>query len=209
MIDALHQVRQAGLTCGLLVLLAACGADATPLSPSGFRGVDLATPLPVPELMFTDTDGEPWSLATETADRVALFFFGYTNCPDICPVHLANLAAVLDRMPDDLRRQVMVVFITTDPARDSLPRLRAWVKQFDRQFVGLTASDSVIFAAELAMGIPRAFRDSSTAGSEYLVQHAGQVVAATRDGMLRVAYPFGTRQRDWAHDLPLLVAHGD
>lgn len=186
--------------------LTGCGGEASELSPSGFRGTELPEPVSVPEITFTDTEGQPWSLARETRGRVALFFFGYTNCPDICPVHLSNLAAVLDRMPDDLRREVTVVFITTDPARDSLPRLRRWVKQFDRAFVGLTASDSIIEAAERAMGIPRAIRDSATAGSAYLVQHAGQVVAATRDGVLRVAYPFGTRQRDWAHDLPRLVA---
>lgn len=195
-----------GVWPAVLLGLLACGTDSGGLSRSGFRGTELVESRPVPALQFTDTEGAPWNLAEESRGRVALFFFGYTNCPDICPVHLANLAAVLERMPDDLRRQVMVVFITTDPARDSLPRLREWVKQFDRQFVGLTAADSVIHAAESAMGIPRAIRDSATAGSGYLVQHAGQVVAATRDGRIRVAYPFGTRQRDWAHDLPLLVA---
>jgi protein SCO1/2 len=192
-----------------LVLLTGCSGGTALESPSGFHGAELVTPLPVPELTFIDTDGAPWQLAEQTRGRVALFFFGYTNCPDICPVHLANLAAVLDRMPDDLHRDVLVVFITTDPVRDSLPRLREWVKQFDKRFVGLTASDSVIIAAETAMGIPRAIRDSATAGVDYLVQHAGQVVAATRDGLIRVAYPFGTRQRDWASDLPRLVTFGD
>ena len=198
--------RLAVVSLALAMAAVGCGEPAPDLSPSGFRGTEMADPLAVPAITLTDADGQPWSLAGETAGRVALFFFGYTNCPDICPVHLSNLAAVLDRMPDALRRDVTVVFITTDPARDSLPRLRAWVRQFDPRFVGLTGSDSLIEAAERAMGIPRALRDSATAGSDYLVQHAGQVVAATRDGMIRVAYPFGTRQRDWAHDLPLLAA---
>src|SRR5690606_22424382 len=99
------------------------------------------------------------------------------------------------------------IFITTDPARDSLPRLRQWVRQFDRGFVGLTGSDSLIVAAEQLLGVTPAMADSSTS-SGYLVQHAGQVIAFTRDGMARVQYPFGTRQRDWARDLPrLLDAH--
>jgi protein SCO1/2 len=155
-------------------------------------------------MVFTDTEGEPYHLADETRGRVALVFFGYTNCPDICPVHLANIAAVLHKLPDEVRRDVRVLFITTDPARDTLPRLRQWVRQFDRDFVGLTGPDSLIVAAERALGVMPAVQDSSRS-SDYLVQHAGQVIAFTRDGMARVHYPFGTRQRDWARDLPRLL----
>jgi protein SCO1/2 len=159
----------------------------------------------MPDLVLTDTQGEPYHLAESTRGKVALVFFGYTSCPDICPVHLANIAAVLHKLPDEVRREVEVIFITTDPARDSLPRLREWVRQFDRGFVGLTGPDSLIAAAERALGVFPAVVDSANSRG-YLVQHAGQVIAFTRDGMARVQYPFGTRQRDWARDLPKLLA---
>jgi protein SCO1/2 len=190
----------------LLVLLALLGCNSAPplLSPSGYSGAELPTPIPMPSLVFTDINGEPYHLAEATRGRVALVFFGYTNCPDICPVHLANIAAVLHKLPDEVRRDVAVLFITTDPVRDSLPRLRQWVRQFDRDFVGLTGPDSVIVAAERALGVLPAVQDSSRS-AEYLVQHAGQVIAFTRDGLARVQYPFGTRQRDWARDLPKLL----
>jgi protein SCO1/2 len=192
----------------LLLVLAGCNSAPPLLSPSGYRGVELSPPLVMPDIEFTDTEGQPYRLAERTRGKVALLFFGYTNCPDICPVHLANIAAVLGKLPDEVRRDVTVVFITTDPTRDSLPRLRQWVHQFDRRFVGLTGPDSLIVAAQRALGVQPAFgSDSSDAG--YLVQHAGQVMAFGRDGIARVQYPFGTRQRDWARDLPRLVAQDE
>jgi protein SCO1/2 len=189
----------------LLLALAACNSAPPLLSPSGYSGAELPTPLPMPDLVLTDSQGEPYHLAESTRGKVALVFFGYTSCPDICPVHLANIAAVLHKLPDEVRREVEVIFITTDPARDSLPRLREWVRQFDRGFVGLTGPDSLIAAAERALGVFPAVVDSANSRG-YLVQHAGQVIAFTRDGMARVQYPFGTRQRDWARDLPKLLA---
>ncbi len=201
--------RQIAITILAAGFLAGCHADDQPLSPSGFVGAEVTTPTAVPDVVLTDTDGQPWHLADSARGRVSLVFFGYTNCPDICPVHMANLAAVLDKMPDAVQRQVQVVFITTDPVRDTLPRLKAWVKQFDRSFIGLTGPDSVIKAAELGFGVPPAVPDSAGSGGEgYLVGHAAQVIAVTADGMARVWYPSGTRQRDWAHDLPRLVDFG-
>ncbi|HRP07826.1 MAG TPA: SCO family protein [Gemmatimonadales bacterium] len=194
----------------LLLLLAGCAADVREVSPGGFLGADIAPPIPVPDITLTDYDGNPYNLADKTRGKVALVFFGFTNCPDICPVHLANIAAVLGKLPDEVQRDVTMIFITTDPARDSLPRMREWVRQFDRRFVGLTGSDSLLVAAQRALGVIPAVKDNRAHGDqEYLVQHAGQVIAATRDGMARVQYPFGTRQRDWARDLPLLVSFGE
>lgn len=194
----------------LMLALVGCGSGASELSRSGFIGVELDTPRPVPDLVLTDHRGEPFNLASETAGRVALIFFGYTNCPDICPVHLANLAAVLNKLPDSDRRAVQVIFVTTDPRRDTLPRLAEWVTQFDRQFIGLTGDSAVIVEAEHALGVlPAAIPRNANGSNDYTVGHASQVIAVTRDGMARVQYPFGTRQRDWAHDIPLLIAHGD
>lgn len=192
----------------LAALAGACHAPDQELSPSGFVGAEVVTPTAVPAVVLTGTDGAPFDLRAATHGKVSLVFFGYTNCPDICPVHLANLAAVLDKMPDDVQRQVQVIFVTTDPARDSLPRLREYVQQFDRRFIGLGGSDSLIRAAELGFGLSPAVKDSVGPDGRYAVGHAAQVIAVTADGMARVWYPAGTRQRDWAHDLPLLVGFG-
>ncbi|MEP6590893.1 MAG: SCO family protein [Gemmatimonadota bacterium] len=185
------------------------GGEQGELSPGGFLGAELTTPVPKPDFTFTDSKGAPYRLVDRTAGQVTLLFFGYTHCPDICPVHLANIAAVLDKMPDDVQRRVTVVFVTTDPARDSLPVLDKWVKGFNPAFVGLRASDSVLAAAQAEVKLPPAERDTLSDGSGgYAVGHAATVIAYTPDGVGRVMYPFGTRQRDWAHDLPRLVGYG-
>lgn len=191
-----------------VLLAAACTtAPAKPLSPNGFIGADVEVERPIPRVPFVDTRGEPYDLAAAAEGKVLLLFFGYTNCPDICPVHLANIAAVLKRMPDAVQREVLTVFVTADPARDTLPRLHDWVTGFHREFVGLTGEQWAIDSAQVALGLVPAVLDTArTSRDDYLVGHAGQVIAFTRDGMARVQYPFGTRQRDWAEDLPKLLA---
>ncbi|MGH7581742.1 MAG: SCO family protein [Gemmatimonadales bacterium] len=182
-------------------------ADAT-LSPHGFVGTELAVPVAKPGLPFIDSHGRPFRLDSATAGRVTLVFFGYTHCPDVCPIHLANLAAVLDKMPEEVQRNVTVVFITTDPERDSLPVLDAWVHGFSPDFIGLTGSDSIVAAAQRDLRLPPIEKSVPGPDGGYTVGHSSAVIAFTRDGLGRVEYPFGTRQRDWAHDLPLLVSFG-
>ena len=195
----------------IALTVAALGCHRAPdaaRSAHGFIGTELASPLAKPRFRFTDSRGRPYRLDSATAGKVTLLLFGYTNCPDICPVHLANLAAVLDRMPDDIQRAVTVVFVTTDPGRDTPAVLDAWVKGFDPQFIGLTAPDSILNAAQQMLRVPEAVKGKPNAAGAYPVGHAAAVIAFTRDGIGRVEYPPGTRQRDWAHDLPLLVNYG-
>ncbi len=196
-----------------LIVLAAgvpgCGGTPdVPLSAHGFVGTELATPLPKPHFQFIDSHGAPYQLDSATAGKVTLLLFGYTNCPDICPVHLSNLAAVLDRMPDSVQEKVAVVFVTTDPARDTPAVLDKWVKGFDPHFIGLTGPDSIITASQQMLKVLEAVKGTTDATGGYPVGHAAGVIAFTRDGLGRVEYPPGTRQRDWAHDLPILVGYG-
>ena len=180
------------------LLAAACGRPAAdrPLSPGGFVGAELIPPRPKPEFVLTGTDG-----------YLTLLFFGYTHCPDVCPVHMANIAAVLKRLPVDVGRAVRVVFVTTDPARDTQARLRQWLDAFDPSFIGLTGTPTQLEQVQTAAGVLPAEPDT-TAGPDYTVGHAAQVIAYTPDNLERVMYPFGTRQADWAHDIPLLVRMG-
>jgi len=187
-------------------LLALGCADRT-LSRSGYAGVELDPPAPKPEFVLTDTQGAPFDFRARTAGYVTLLFFGYTHCPDVCPVHMANLGAVLNRLPDEISRQVRVVFVTTDPARDTPERLSTWLAQFDADFIGLTGSPQEVERAQVAAGVAPA-RPDSTGGADYAVGHAAQVMAYTPDGVGRVVYPSGTRQVDWAHDIPLLARAG-
>jgi protein SCO1/2 len=169
-----------------------------------YRGGLVTPPLPKPRFTLTNTTGAPFDFWRETQGYVTLLFFGYARCPDQCPLHMANIAGGLRKMPKDLSDQVKVVFVTTDPARDGPNALRAWLDHFDERFIGLTGSEAAIEAAQRAVGVPPA-RKTGLAAGHYEVAHASFVIAYTKDNLGHLIYPSGVTQSDWTHDLPLLV----
>lgn len=216
------RLTQPGIAACLFLGLAACGerkappateaaAAATPTpqdSANQLRGFARTPPKPLPDIVLTDTDGKRFDLRKETAGYATLLFFGYTHCPDVCPVHMANIARALKGMPAPEAGRIKVVFITTDPERDTAKRIRDWLDTFDPTFIGLRGTPEELLAAQTAMNMPPAQKEAprdSTRPGDYGVGHAAFVSAATPDGLIRYLYPFGFRQSDWAHDLPLLA----
>lgn len=171
-------------------------------------GLALSPPKEKPAFTLTDTEGRPFDFRKETDGYVALLFFGYTHCPDVCPVHMSNIAQALKNMPAPAASRIKVVFVTNDPERDTATRLRGWLDAFDPTFIGLRGTQAEISAAEAAARIPPSQRDTTTGAGTggYLIGHAAYVYACTPDNICRFLYPFGFRQANWAHDLPLLVA---
>lgn len=168
-----------------------------------WRGVLQQPATPRPDFVLRTTAGERYDFRRETAARPTLLFFGYTSCPDVCPVHLANIAAVLKKLPPEQARAFTVVFVTTDPKRDTPSRIRRWLDQFDPRFVGLVGTPTEVAGAQRAAGLDPAAGD--TAKAEYDVAHAAVVLGFSRDDSAHVVYPFGVRQDDWAVDLPRLL----
>jgi protein SCO1 len=170
-----------------------------------YRGGLVTPPLPKPRFTLTDTAGARFDFWRDTQGYVTLLFFGYARCPDQCPLHMANIAVGLKKMPAALADQVKVVFVTTDPARDSPSVLRSWLDRFDEHFIGLTGSEATIEAAQRAARIPLA-RKTARAGHDYAVSHASFVLVYTKDNQAHLIYPSGVTPEDWVHDLPNLVA---
>ena len=189
-----------------LVASAACTSRDGSAAASPFRGVALNSPIQKPSFTLTDFNGKPFDFVRETQGKVALLFFGYTHCPDVCPLHMANIAAVLNKMPWEERSNIRVVFVTTDPERDTPQRLKEWLANFDPNFVGLTGSKDELARAQQSLGLPPAQREYASGDtSTYYLGHAAQVFAFARDGYAYLVYPFGIRQEDWANDLPKLA----
>ena len=117
---------------------------------------------------------------------------------------MAAIAASLKRLLPEVRNQVKVVFVTADPARDTPSVLRAWLDNFDRQFIGLTGNAATIEAAQRAAQVPAASK-IVLANKGYQIGHAAFVLAYTKDNLAHVIYPGGVMPTDWAHDLRLLV----
>jgi protein SCO1/2 len=207
-------IRRLRLASALPVLALALGAlgcrESRASALASLRGVRLSPPRAKPDFTLTRTDGRPFSFKADTKGKVALLYFGYTNCPDVCPTHMANIAAALRRLSRDEQAKVRVVFVTTDPNRDTPERLRQWLNNFDARFIGLRGATDSVNQIQATLGLPPAMMelmDSSGAGprAAYGMGHAAQVLAFTPDDSLRAEYPSGFTADDWANDLPKLA----
>jgi protein SCO1/2 len=187
-----------------LFLVFACLAAAQQGKGGTYRGGLVTPPLPKPKFVLVDTSGAPFDFWNRTMGSVTLLFFGYTNCPDECPMHMANIGVALKKLPPSFADRVKLVFVTTDPARDTPAQLRRWLDNFDRHFVGLTGSVAALEAVQKAAGVPLAQKTEPRNGN-YSVAHANFVVAYTKDNLAHVIYPGGVSKDDWIHDLPLLL----
>jgi protein SCO1/2 len=187
-------------------LLAGCKpAESRAFNPEGLAGPQVSPPLPKPDVVLRATDGTSFDLRRETEGSVTLLFFGYTHCPDICPVHLANIAAALAKLSPEVNNAVKVVFVTTDPARDTPAVLRTWLDHFDKRFIGLTGDSATIAGAMRQLKMTQPVREAGPSDSTYTIGHSAIVLAFTRDNLAHVVYPFGIRQADWARDLVQLT----
>ncbi|WP_408899189.1 SCO family protein [Nocardioides sp. R1-1] len=129
----------------LVVLLGLVVSACTSEPEESFTGSRLKNPYQAADIALTDTSGAPYSLGADTTKPLTIVFFGYTKCPDFCPMVMNNLAAAMNRLDAADRRRVDVVFVTTDPARDDQRTLRAYLDGYDKEFIGLTGDlESII-----------------------------------------------------------------
>ncbi|GAA1439376.1 SCO family protein [Nocardiopsis tropica] len=206
---------RAAAVLAVAMLVSSCGSllesrDESPAqivgqdNESPYSAVYLDPPMEVPAATLTDTEGAPFDLHEDTTAPVTLLYFGYTNCPDACPTTMADVAQALDQLDPDQRDQVQVVFITTDPNRDTSPVLREWLDNFDTEFVGLTGDIEDISAVGEPLGI--ALEPHTEHGDgDYDVDHGAQVLAFDPDEQGRLLFLTAAPVEDFVHDLPLLL----
>jgi protein SCO1/2 len=162
-----------------------------------YRGGLVTPPLPKPRFVLNDTSGATFDFRQRTEGYVTLLFFGYTYCPDQCPMHMANLGAALKKLPAGIADQIKLVFVTTDPRAILRPSCAAGYI-FDRRFIGLTGSDRTIEAVQRASGVAPATK-AGPSNIDYAVSHANFVLAYTKDNLAHVIYPGGVGKDDWLH----------
>ena len=190
-----------------LLAVAGAAACAAPEAANQGPAVPLPAPIARPAFTLTATDGRPFDFAVRTKGKLTFLLFGYTHCPDVCPVHVANISAALRTLSFEDRARATLVFVTTDPQRDSLSVLRSWLASFDSTFVGLTGSvDDVSRLAASLQVAPAMFGPRNPDGS-YEVGHGAQVIVWQPDDSARFIFPFGVRQKEWAKAMPGLLGH--
>ncbi len=198
------------LAAGLaLLVLAGCGAGdpgpavtgITTSDNDGYHGILLDDPYAVPSIPLTDTYGKPFDLADQA--RRSVVFFGYTNCPDVCAVVMSTIASAVARLPEALQQQVQVVFVTTDPPRDTPQVLRTYLDRFDPSFIGVTGSIAQIDTLGKPMDIfVKKGQKLPTGG--YEVDHSS-VVVSVNDGAGDLVWTGGTSPAEISSDLTKIL----
>jgi len=213
-------MNQRSLTTRLVVALAALAAIAAGCSPTtstalsatglqaqpdGWRGIPIDLDRRLPDVTLLDTANEPVDLGTDFLGDPTLLFFGYTSCPDICPIHLAAISSAMDEVGvgfDDID----VVFVSVDPDRDTPERMEDYLANFSPRITGLHSDIEVVAAALDALDLPGPIVEGADPrGEGDLIGHPAQVIGFDRDGQAQRVWPFGTRRSDWTVDLPRMV----
>lgn len=181
-------------------LLSACdqppsGGQATP-----FKGIDITGAPYGHDVALTDFNGQPRTLA-DYRGKVVMLYFGFVQCPDVCPTALTRAAAVKQRLGTD-GDQLQVIFVTVDPERDTPPLLREYLAAFDPSFVALTGSAEQIQVA--ADGF-RVYYKKVPTGSGYTMDHSSLSYLFDRQGRIRVALRHEQTADDHAADVQRLL----
>ncbi|WP_406171311.1 SCO family protein [Streptomyces sp. NBC_00996] len=204
----------AALFAAAALTLSACGsgddsnkpiADVSAEADSGKAATILDKPFEKPDLVLTDTSGKKYDLRAQTKGRPTLIYFGYTHCPDVCPLTMNNLAVAKKQLPKAQQDKLRVVFVTTDPNRDTPSALGKWLKGIDSDFVGLTGNFATIQAGARTLGIS-IDPTSKDKNGKLVSVHGTQVIAFSpkTDGGY-VLYGEGATVDDYTKDLPKII----
>jgi protein SCO1 len=168
-----------------------------------FKGATIEPPDLATEFTLTDQNGQPFRLSDQRG-KVVVIFFGYTNCPDICPATMSDMQVVMNRLGDQ-RDQLKVVFITVDPDRDTSERLQRFIGMFDSDIVGLTGDAETLNAVYKAYGAGATRRDLPDSALGYAMDHTATSTVIDKQGQRRLLFGFGTPVDDMFSDLSALI----
>lgn len=203
------------LAAGVGLLGAACGSGSSDSSATTLAGEDpelsgitRPEPLQVGEVTVPDattgSEGGDFTMAAAPGELLVAYF-GYTSCPDICPVYLNTLARAQASLGGSPGSRAKVLFVGVDTKRDTPKAIRKFLDAFDESFIGLTGSPTAIADAAAELHLPAPTFEEPDAKGNYVVGHPSQVTVFTPDDKAHRIYPYGVRQAAWVHDLPLLA----
>lgn len=166
--------------------------------PYSFHGTVINPPLPVTDFSLPTANNENFRLSDQQGN-IVLLFFGYTSCPDVCPITLATFEQVYDGLGDDAQR-VRFVMITADPDRDTPEIVSAYAARFNPEFIGLSGDITKLETIWKELGVFVEKQDTGSAAG-YLVSHTSSVYVLDRSGDLIMTFPYGTTATDMTDDI--------
>jgi protein SCO1/2 len=170
--------------------------------PYKFRGSVIDPPMLTPNFTLNDQDGRTFQMSDQRG-RIVLLFFGYTSCPDVCPTTLAVFKQVRAQLSNQVE-QVRFVFVTVDPERDTLERIKTYLGAFDPSFIGLSGSEAELTPVWRDYGVYRK-KQLGSGATGYLMDHSARVYLVDAQGNLRLTFPFGVAADDVAQDVRYLL----
>ncbi len=197
-------LRWLGIAAVIVLIIAAITfAYLTFTRPYAFHAARFEPAPPVPDLALTNQDGQIVRLRDYRGNLV-LLFFGYTHCPDACPLTLGIWKQVQKNLGADAE-PVRFVFVTVDPERDTPERLKQYLARFNSAFVGLTGTPAEIQRATRAFGVHFQKEEIETAAG-YLMSHTAGTFVIDREGRLVLLFPLNADSADIAADLKYLLS---
>jgi protein SCO1 len=191
---------------GASACLTACDWSAGPPgAASEFKGIDLTGVDYARDFSLTDFDGVHRTMA-DYRGKVVMLYFGFVQCPDVCPTALTRAAEVLRMLGPEAAKRVQLLFITVDPERDTPELLREYMAAFDPSFVGLTGTPEQIRAAADAFRV--VYRKVPT-GSTYTMDHTALTYLFDTEGRVRVALRHQQTAAEYAADIQRLLTQAD
>ena len=188
----------------------ASGSSSNPglvlINTSKYKG-NIISPVAKPSGTLTADDGNQYDIRAMTKGVVTLLFFGYTHCPDLCPLTMSNTAVAIRELPKADQSKVRVLFVSVDPYRDTLARLRSWLGNYNPAFIGLRGTLKQVEAFERQTGLPDGPEFKDGAGQVQL-DHATEMFAYGTDNVAHDAFWPSTPPANMADDLKLLIAGG-
>ena len=186
----------------LALLVGAAGLAACVKKPVAFQGIDITGAQYARELNLPDVDGKVRKLA-EFKGKVVIVFFGYTQCPDVCPTTLAQIAELKKKLGPD-GDKVVGVFVSVDPERDTPEVLKAYVGSFGKDFVALRGSidETKAIASEFKVFYGKV---PGTTDGSYTVNHTANSFIFDTEGRVRLAETYGAGPEPLAHDVKALL----
>ncbi len=170
--------------------------------PDSFRGTEMPAGLEVADFQLLDQYRKPFHLSGQR-DAVVLLFFGYTFCPDVCPLtlsHWKKIADLLGPVADDVR----FVYITVDPERDTPDQLAAHLSVFHDDFIGLTGKQKELDKVYKVFGVIHEKVKIAGSSTGYLVNHTARTNLVDQKGNWRLTFAYNTDPEIIAHDIKLL-----
>ncbi len=185
----------------LVAGLTACGESEPP-----WRGHDITGVMPELDYNLVDENSEPVS-AGAYADNIRLLFFGFTHCPDICPVTLGRLKAAIATLEPAQRERIRVLFVSVDPERDPPAVLRRYTDNFGERFIGLTGSQAQLRELTKRYRVTYGYGEKDKNGF-YPVSHSSAVFVFDPQGNARLLFNQSLTVTDIAADLERLIDAG-